>query len=184
MPLPQPLASPSECTPTATASGGVTQSGFPVLRQPRVSGTRSGSSPAAITAGNRYWMAILGTGSGILRFRDRNPGSCASEASAQSNLTILPGSWTTGTLSTDCPLSSYGLSVLSSQPVLSASPATLAFTATQGGANPVPASVFSVECGRRHFSTSLSPANASWLLVSPASGTAPQTLQVSPDVSD
>ena len=140
------------------------------------------SSPAAIATGNRYWMAILGTGNGTVRFRDRHPGSCASEASSQSNLTNLPASWTTGTLSTDCPLSVYGVSVQGSQPALSVSPATLSFTATQGGSNPAPASVSvsNVGTGTLNFTAS---SDMSWLVVLPTNGTAPQTLQISPSVS-
>jgi len=141
------------------------------------------SAPAAaIAAGNQYWMAILGTGSGIVRFRDRHPGTCASEASAQSTLTALPASWTTGTIFTDCPLSAYGVSVLSSQPVLSVSPATLSFTATQGGSNPVPASfsVSNVGSGTLDFTAS---SDAAWLSASLANGSAPQTLQASANIS-
>jgi len=68
------------------------------------------SIPGAIlTAGQPYWIAILGTNSGLLRFRDRN-GSCVSETSAQSNLTSLPASWTTRTVYSSCPVSAYGTS--------------------------------------------------------------------------
>src|SRR5262249_26302555 len=38
---------------------------------------------ATIVSGTRYWIAILGTGSGTLRFRDRPGGACSSETSAQ-----------------------------------------------------------------------------------------------------
>ncbi len=62
---------------------------------------------AIVTAGQPYWIAILGTNSGLLRFRDRN-GGCKSEASAQSNLTSLPSSWATGSIYPSCPLSGYG----------------------------------------------------------------------------
>jgi glucose/arabinose dehydrogenase len=62
---------------------------------------------ASVTAGTRYWTAILGTGSGGLRFRDRS-GGCRSETSAQGTLTALPATWTSGSLYTDCPLSAYG----------------------------------------------------------------------------
>jgi outer membrane protein assembly factor BamB len=64
---------------------------------------------AIVTASNPYWIAVLGTQSGTLRFRDRN-GGCNSETSAQSNLTSLPSSWATGTIWPSCPLSGYGIS--------------------------------------------------------------------------
>jgi PQQ-like domain len=62
---------------------------------------------AIVTAGQPYWIAILGTNSGLLRFRDRN-GGCLSETSAQSNLTSLPSSWATGSIYPSCPVSGYG----------------------------------------------------------------------------
>ena len=64
----------------------------------------------ALTNGTRYWIAILGTGSGTVRFRDK-PNGCSSETSSQSTLTALPATWTTGTKYTDCPLSAYGSAV-------------------------------------------------------------------------
>jgi len=62
---------------------------------------------AIVTAGTPYWIAILGTQSGKLGFRDRN-GGCISETTAQSNLTTLPGTWSTGATWPSCPLSAYG----------------------------------------------------------------------------
>jgi hypothetical protein len=62
---------------------------------------------ASVTAGTRYWTAILGTQSGVPRFRDR-AGGCKSETSAQGTLTALPTAWSPGSLYTDCPLSAYG----------------------------------------------------------------------------
>jgi outer membrane protein assembly factor BamB len=64
---------------------------------------------AIVTSGNPYWIAVLGTQSGTLRFRDRN-GGCNSETSTQSNLTSLPSSWATGKIWPSCPLSGYGIS--------------------------------------------------------------------------
>jgi hypothetical protein len=62
-----------------------------------------------VTAGQPYWLAILGTNSGLLRFRD-GKGGCLSETSAQSNLTSLPSSWATGAIYSSCPASGYGSS--------------------------------------------------------------------------
>jgi len=64
-------------------------------------------SPVSVTTGTKYWIAILGTQSGTLRFRDAKSG-CVSETSASSSLTSLPSAWTTGVVYNDCPLSAYG----------------------------------------------------------------------------
>lgn len=62
---------------------------------------------AIVSAGTPYWIAVLGTQSGTLAFRDVN-GGCKSETSAQTNLTALPSTWVTGTAYPSCPLSGYG----------------------------------------------------------------------------
>lgn len=63
----------------------------------------------AVTAGTRYWIAVLGTSTGTLRFRDRS-GACKSEVSSQTTLTALPATWSSGTVYSDCPLSAFGSS--------------------------------------------------------------------------
>jgi outer membrane protein assembly factor BamB len=61
---------------------------------------------AIVTAGQPYWIAILGTNSGQLHFRDG--AACNSEGNAQSGLTALPSTWATGQVwSSSCPLSAY-----------------------------------------------------------------------------
>ncbi|MGI8772939.1 MAG: BACON domain-containing protein [Acidobacteriaceae bacterium] len=62
----------------------------------------------SISAGTHYWIAILGSGKGVLHFRD-HPSGCTSEASAQGNLITLPSNWSSGTRYTDCPVSIYAL---------------------------------------------------------------------------
>ena len=61
---------------------------------------------AAVTAGKTYWIALLGRG-GELFFRDRADGPCDSENSAQSNLSALPTSWSSGDQWNTCPVSAY-----------------------------------------------------------------------------
>jgi hypothetical protein len=62
-----------------------------------------------VTAGTRYWIAVLGTQSGTIVFRDDPAGTCIAETSAQKTLTALPATWTTGqTWGGSCPLSAYG----------------------------------------------------------------------------
>ena len=61
-----------------------------------------------VTSGTKYWIAILGTGTGTPIFRDRGNGPCKSESSSQSTLSALPATWVTGTTYSDCPISAYG----------------------------------------------------------------------------
>ena len=61
-----------------------------------------------VNAGTTYWITILSP-SGMLKFRDK-VGSTArpSETSSATTLTTLPTAWTTGTVSSNGPLSAYG----------------------------------------------------------------------------
>jgi RHS repeat-associated protein len=135
---------------------------------------------SSITAGHQYWIAVLGTSATSPYFRDRQTSSCHSETTPQSTLTSLPATWSTGSTWATCYISAYGLPAASS-PVLSISSANLSFAATQGGANPAPAnlSVTNTGTGSLNFTVS---SDASWLSATPASGTAPQTIQVSASV--
>lgn len=63
--------------------------------------------PVGVTSGKTYWIALLGSGSGTIKFRD-TVGGCSSEASATTSLTALPATWTSGTRYHDCPLSAFG----------------------------------------------------------------------------
>jgi hypothetical protein len=137
------------------------------------------SVPAVtITSGVKYWIAILGTGSGTIAFRDRAHGTCKSEVNATSGLSTLPANWTSGQSFTDCPLSGYGSGAVSTTPILSVSPGTLSFTGVQGGANPASANMNITNTGGGSLTYSIG-SDASWLTAAPASGAAPQTVQVS-----
>jgi hypothetical protein len=63
-----------------------------------------------VTAGQRYWMAVLGPkGGGTIRFRDAGTSGGRSETSPQRNLTALPPKWSAaGTGWGSAPLSAYG----------------------------------------------------------------------------
>lgn len=64
-------------------------------------------SPVAVTAGTKYWIAVLGVG-GVIRFRDGTGFGGHVEGSQQTNLTALPSTWTTGPDWDGCwPLSGY-----------------------------------------------------------------------------
>jgi outer membrane protein assembly factor BamB len=131
---------------------------------------------AQITSGATYWIAILSpSGSGTLQFRTGSGG--ASETSSSSALTSLPGSWSTGIRYPDGPLSAYGSGDTSPTPILQVTPTAISFAGQVGGTDPAPAqvSVSNSGSGSLFFSDT---SDSSWLTVTPASGSAPQTLQV------
>ena len=132
--------------------------------------------PVSVTAGTVYWIAILGTG-GTLKYRDSGA-NCVSQTSAQVTLTMLPATWTVGSRWFSCTLSAYG-SASTSSPVLTISQSTLSFMGTQGsGTNPVASTVNVTNTGGGSLPFTAS-SDSSWLSVTPGSGTAPQTLQIS-----
>ena len=66
------------------------------------------SLPAtSVVAGTPYWIAILGTTSGTVEFRE-STGGCAAETSAETSLTSLPPTWITSAPSSACPASVFG----------------------------------------------------------------------------
>ncbi|HEY4096235.1 MAG TPA: N,N-dimethylformamidase beta subunit family domain-containing protein, partial [Baekduia sp.] len=67
-------------------------------------------------------------------------------------------------------------------PVLALSPATLSFSATQGGASPAAKTVAVTNTGTGSLGVSASD-DVAWLSVTPATATAPATLTVTPNVS-
>jgi hypothetical protein len=77
--------------------------------QPQPGAWNAIAMPAAnVAKGTRYWIAILSSGSGTVEFRDTNKGNCSSETSAQTKLSSLPASWTTGARWATCKVSAYG----------------------------------------------------------------------------
>jgi hypothetical protein len=64
---------------------------------------------ATLTDGQRYWIALLGTGPGQIAFRDQ-PDACRSETTPDAlDLDALPATWATGSTWDDCPLSAYAI---------------------------------------------------------------------------
>jgi hypothetical protein len=64
--------------------------------------------PASVTAGTRYWIALLGpANTGPVGFRDRATGGGGTETSAAANLTTLPDTWSTGAVYANSPASAY-----------------------------------------------------------------------------
>jgi len=129
-----------------------------------------------VTSGTAYWIALLGP-SGTLRFRDHCcSGGSASVASAQSNLSSLPVTWSGSATFSDGPLSAYGGSAAS--PTLVVSPASLSFTASVGGPDPATQPLGISNSGSGTLSWTATK-TASWLTVGPSSGSGPATATVS-----
>jgi hypothetical protein len=65
-------------------------------------------TPARLTSGTTYWLAVLGEG-GMLRYRGARRGTCLSNLSARSDLRRLPKRWGVGRAraQTRCPISAY-----------------------------------------------------------------------------
>jgi glucose/arabinose dehydrogenase len=144
-------------------------------------------SGASLTAGTAYWISLLdpADATGTLRWRDRAGGSGGPERTSQSQtLTALPATWATRGSWTDGPISGQVLGTPSAPPppTLSVAPGSLSFTATAGGANPASQSVSVSNTGGGSLSFTASD-DATWLSVSPASGSAPATLTASANVA-
>jgi hypothetical protein len=75
-----------------------------------------------------------------------------------------------------------GSSAPPTQPTIGVNPGSLSFTATVGGANPANQTISVTNTGAGTLSFTATD-NASWLTISPASGTAPATLTASVDIS-
>ena len=148
--------------PTAGAWNAVSMTGVPV------------------TAGTPYWIALLSP-NGTLAFRDRCcGGGSAAETSSQTTLKTLPATWTTGQGYKDGPFAAYGTTSLA--PVLVVSPASLAFAASVGGPDPTAQSV-GVSNGGGGTLGWTTTSGASWLSVSPMSGTGPATVSAAATAS-
>jgi glucose/arabinose dehydrogenase/PKD repeat protein len=140
-----------------------------------------------IAAGTAYWISVLNPadGAGLLRWRDRAGGGGGPERTSQSQtLTALPATWATGASWSDGPISGHVLGTPSAPPppALAVSPSSLSFSATAGGANPASKSLSVTNTGGGTLTFTASD-NASWLTVTPGSGTAPATLSAAVDVT-
>ncbi len=119
------------------------------LSNPRGNGwiTIPVSPPVAIASGATYWIAMLGTGSGLFKYRDRRGTTNCSDGNSAYNLAALPVTWSAiNARWGSCPLSVYGITSAAAPPVavtVAISPAsatinlggTQQFTATVTGSN-------------------------------------------------
>ncbi len=137
---------------------------------------------AALAVSQRVWMALLSpSGTAVVKFRD-GLSSGTSETSSATNLAALPSAWSTGVVYADGPLSMIATSAAGNTPLLTVTPASLAFTATAGGADPAAASL-SVKNGGTGSLTFSASTGTSWLAITPAGGTAPVTESVSASIA-
>jgi hypothetical protein len=147
--------------------------------------------PVGITAGSKYWFSLLGTG-GAVRFRQKQgSGGWIDELNRVSTLASLPATWTSGAVYSGGALTSiYGSRVIgqitatpppATTAVLAVNATTLSFTA-QAGTSVSPSSLTITNTGTGTL-TFTGSSDQSWLGLSPASGTAPANLTVSPSMS-
>lgn len=144
--------------------------------------------PASVSAGSKYWFALLGTG-GTLRFRWKpGTGGWIDELSSLRTLTALPPTWTTGTIYSAGALTSvYGSGVSSggvanTTAVLAVSPAGLSWTAKVGTSTLAPGSVSVNNTGTGSLTFS-GVSDQPWLAISSGTGTAPATVQILPSTT-
>ncbi|MFN8004310.1 MAG: S8 family serine peptidase [Acidobacteriota bacterium] len=157
------------------------------------SGAAGGANPANQT------ISITNTGGGTLNWSATDnaswltvspaSGTAPSTLTASVNTTGLAAGTYNGTITitatgaTNTPLNiPVTLTVTSTTPTIGVSPASLSFTATAGGSNPANQTISITNTGGGTLSWTASD-NATWLTLSPASGTAPSTLTASVSIS-
>jgi hypothetical protein len=64
------------------------------------------STPVNVTAGVKYWIALLGASGNMVRFRD--DGTACSSVGGSTGLKALPATWTSTATWQSCPASVYG----------------------------------------------------------------------------
>jgi hypothetical protein len=88
-----------------------------------------------VTIGTKYWIAILSTtGKGTVNFRDHATGGTTAQGSAQTNLTSLPTTWSSGGSFTNGPMSAYAEQANGTPPPPDTTPPTVSLTAPTSGA--------------------------------------------------
>jgi glucose/arabinose dehydrogenase len=150
------------------------------------SAVQGGASPAAKT---------LTVGAGALAWTASENVGWLSLSTAGNEITVTPSvaGLTAGTYTTDVTVSAPGaigspktvpvtFTVDPPPPALAVSPASLSFSATEGGANPGSKDINVSNSGGGTLSFTVSD-DAPWLSVSPGSGSAPATVAVSPSIA-
>ena len=153
------------------------------------SGVQGGSSPAAKT------ITVTNTGGGTLNWSASETASWLSLTTSGGTVTVTPSitGLTAGTYTADVTITAPGatgspktvpvtFAVDPPPPVLAVAPATLAFNAPQGGANPAAKTVSVTNTGGGALTFGVSD-DATWLAVTPGTGSAPATLTVTPSIA-
>ena len=171
-----PVAPPPPSTPTPAIGLSSTNLSF--------TGVQGGTSPATqtVTISNNGAGTLSWTGSGSNSWLSVSPAS-GSVAAGSSNTLSVSASTTGlagGTVSAPIMISASGATntpqtitaslTVTAQPALGLSPTTFSFTATQGAANPAPNTLNVTNPGTGTLTWSVTD-NASWLTLTPASGT-------------
>jgi hypothetical protein len=158
------------------------------------SGTSGGSSPAAKTleVTNAGGGSVSWTVSESASWLSASPGSGTNAGTV--TLTPSISGLAAGTYTTDVTVSAGGVAgspkvipvtftvAPPSPPVLSTSPASLSFSATTGGSAPAAKAIAVSNTGGGTLSWTASE-SASWLAISPASGTGDGTVTVTPSIA-
>ena len=154
------------------------------------SGTAGGASPAAKS------LAVANTGGGTLAFTASDDAAWLAVTPTSGNapqsvsVSVNTAGLAAGTYSGTVTITSSGVQGSPAAipvtltvdpapaPALSVTPSSLSFAAVQGGSNPATKSLAVANTGGGTLSFSVSD-DAAWLAVTPASGSAPQSLTVS-----
>jgi hypothetical protein len=154
-------------------------------------GTAGGADPAAKT------LTVANTGGGTMSWSASETSAWLSIATAGDTITVTAtiGGLGAGTYTADVTVTAPGatgspktipvtltLDSPPTPPVLSTSPASLAFTATEGGTSPAAKTISVSNTGGGTLSWSASD-DAGWLALAPANGTQNGTITVTPSTS-
>src|SRR5207247_219892 len=166
-------------TPTSLAFNGTQGGSSPAAKALSVSNTGGGSMDWTASDG-AAWLTLSptsGTNSGTVTATPSITGLAAGTYTTDITVTAAGANGSPKTipvtLTVDPP----------APPALAVSPASLAFTATVGGASPA-AKTLSVTNGGSGTLDVTSSDDAAWLAVTPASATAPATLPATPPITE
>jgi glucose/arabinose dehydrogenase/PKD repeat protein len=167
-PTPVLAVSPASLTFNATAGGG-----SPAAQTVNVTNTGGGTLSWA-ASDNQPWLSTspaTGTAPGTVSVSANTSGLAAGTYTGTVTISAAGASGSPKTVAVT-------LNVSPAAPVLSVTPGSLVFAATQGGANPAPQMLNVSNTGGGTLSWTASD-DQSWLAAAPASGTAPGTVSVS-----
>ncbi len=160
-------------TATASLTLVVAPNACPCTISGAISG--QGGSNATVTLNGAASAVVTADGAGNYTFGSLSNGSYTVTPS-QSGYSFTPANQIVTVNGAN--VGGINFSAVALPPVLSISAQTVSFSAVVGGSNPSPATVNVTNTGGGTISFTAA-SDSTWLSVSPASGTAPQTLQIS-----